>query len=118
VDEYLMSRPCDYFYKSIVFLLFDILLWFKLFLDGHQNVEENKVLWEPIIKNEYQTPMIGEIKQDANGNYYYKDAIFAYLQIHGKCEIGSKVKVIEIIENTKSTKNDYPNFISKFQIIS
>lgn len=45
VDEYLKSVQSDFFYRSSLFLLFDILMWFKDFTDNHKDVSENKKLW-------------------------------------------------------------------------
>lgn len=46
VDEYLQHNNSDFLYKSTIYLLFDILMWFKQFIDNHSDVEENRVLWE------------------------------------------------------------------------
>jgi hypothetical protein len=45
VDEYLKNVSNDYLYRSCIFLLFDILIWFKDFIDSHPNVRENKGLY-------------------------------------------------------------------------
>lgn len=46
VDEYLQNNNTDFLYKSTVYLLFDILVWFKDFIDENGNSEANKMLWE------------------------------------------------------------------------
>lgn len=46
VDEYLQINSSDFLYKSTVYLLFDILIWFKKFIDKHPDAEYNKKLWE------------------------------------------------------------------------
>lgn len=46
VDEYLQNNNTDFLYKSTVYLLFDILIWFKEFIDSNSNLDGNKMLWE------------------------------------------------------------------------
>lgn len=46
VDEYLQNNSCDFLYKSTVYLLFDILMWFKDFIDNNPDVDENRKLWK------------------------------------------------------------------------
>jgi hypothetical protein len=48
VDKYLISAKSDYFYRSCIFLLFDILLWFKELVDNHPEPSENKKFWREI----------------------------------------------------------------------
>lgn len=45
IGKYLPNSNSDYLYRSTIYLLFDVLLWFKDFIDGHLDVEENKRLW-------------------------------------------------------------------------
>jgi hypothetical protein len=45
VDDYVKTSSNDYLYRSTAFLLFDVLSWFKEFVDGHENVESNQRLW-------------------------------------------------------------------------
>lgn len=52
VDEYLKSNKSDFLYKSSVYLLFDILAWFRNFIDNHDDVESNKTFWQKITDND------------------------------------------------------------------
>ncbi len=54
VDSYVKSSGSDYLYRSAVLGLFEILVWFKTFLDNHSDIEENLKLWEEI---EVNTPV-------------------------------------------------------------
>lgn len=47
VDDYLKSASSDYLYRSCVYLVFDILLWAKTFIDENLNIPENKMLLNP-----------------------------------------------------------------------
>ncbi len=46
IDQYLKGAQSDYLYRSCVYLLFDMLLWFKDYIDSHGNCELNKSLWK------------------------------------------------------------------------
>lgn len=46
VSEYLKDSNSDFLYRSSVYLLFDILSWFKDFIDTHDKIEENEKLWK------------------------------------------------------------------------
>lgn len=45
VDQYLKSTHSDYLYRSCVYLLFDLLIWFKDFIISHEDKALNKNLW-------------------------------------------------------------------------
>lgn len=46
VDQYLRSTQTDYLYRSCVYLLFDILIWFKDLVYSNKDVEVNKSRWK------------------------------------------------------------------------
>lgn len=46
VDQYIKSMQSDYLYRSCVFLLFDLLLWFKDFMEKNPDKETNKTRWK------------------------------------------------------------------------
>lgn len=52
VDQYLISAKSDYLYKSCVFLLFDLLLWFKDFITTNNDIEVNKSRWKNKLNND------------------------------------------------------------------
>lgn len=45
-DEYLSKSPNKYLYVSTIFLLFDLLSYFKLYFDTHQDKIANQSLWK------------------------------------------------------------------------
>lgn len=45
VDSYMKNKGDDNLYRSSVYLLFDILLWFKEFYKNNQDLELNKLKW-------------------------------------------------------------------------
>lgn len=46
VDAYIKSSKSDYFYRSCIFLLFDLILWFKEFLPANSDIALNKTGWK------------------------------------------------------------------------
>lgn len=46
VDRYLKSAQSDYLYRSCVYLLFDLLLWFKDFMANNGDKDTNKNRWK------------------------------------------------------------------------
>tara|TARA_B110000240_G_scaffold174806_1_gene201530 strand:- start:1571 stop:2737 length:1167 start_codon:yes stop_codon:yes gene_type:complete len=48
VDRYIKNSQSDYFIRSNIYLLFDILLWFKEHIKNNQDVELNKKKWNLI----------------------------------------------------------------------
>jgi hypothetical protein len=46
VDQYLKNAPSDYFYRSCVYLLFDLLLWFKALMEHNLDKDANKARWQ------------------------------------------------------------------------
>ena len=49
VDQYLKNAQSDYMYRSCVYLLFDILLWFKHFMQNNGDIDTNKAQWKTIL---------------------------------------------------------------------
>ena len=48
VDKYIKDSQSDYFFRSSVFLLFDLLLWFKDFIIDNSDKSINESKWETI----------------------------------------------------------------------
>lgn len=48
--QYFKGLNNDYLYKSCIYSFFDIIVWFKNFIDQNSNADENSKLWE---KNVY-----------------------------------------------------------------
>lgn len=59
VDIYLKNSQSDYFYRSVIFLLFDLLIWFKDFINQNQDIVRNKGRWE--IKPDFNECIEGTI---------------------------------------------------------
>lgn len=53
VDQYLKNAQSDFLYRSIVYLLFDLLLWFKQFIKDNKDTNINKSRWKSKVINEH-----------------------------------------------------------------
>lgn len=51
VDQYLKNAQSDFLYRSCAYLLFDVLLWFKDYLDHNGDKAINKSRWKCKIEN-------------------------------------------------------------------
>lgn len=58
VDEYMQQSPNDYLFKSCLYLLFDIIIWYKNLVNQYRNPEFNKILWKTREKSE---PVSGKV---------------------------------------------------------
>ena len=115
VDEHLLESNTSYLYKASVFQLFEILEWFKNFIDNNQSVEANQSRWE---KNEEEEMIIAELQQDESNNYFFEDYVFNYNHVHGIYELGDSIGIKKVISNTSyRTKDLYPHFVVEFEKI-
>ena len=62
VDKYLFKSSSDYLYKSCLYCLFDIIVWFKEYMDNNSNEEENKNKWE-----RKESWILGKVQKIENG---------------------------------------------------
>ena len=67
VDQYLKSAQSDYLYRSCVYLLFDILMWFKDFVAANNDPEINKSHWRS--KLNYGDWISGTVTRIAENGY-------------------------------------------------
>lgn len=53
VDQYLKSAQSDYLYRSCVYLLFDLLIWFKELMQNNTCADDNKARWKTLVNDEW-----------------------------------------------------------------
>jgi hypothetical protein len=103
-DQYIQSANSDYLYRSCIFLVFDILLWFKSFVDKNPDVEINKKLWR-----EKELPG-GIIEQDDSKNFFC-DKYLLNKSLMENFKIGDSIVITKESENIKPyTMKTYPKF--------
>ncbi len=127
LTAYWKEIDTPYLLYSIAFMLCDILFWFDKYSNEHPDIEENKKLWEVLDLNDseqrddYLTELqdtykgyVGVVEQDGGGNFHVGDCILPY---KNHPPVGYKIRLLKVIENEKSTKNLYPVFAVKFDVL-
>jgi hypothetical protein len=114
VDEYIQLNQSDYLFKSCVYLLFDVIIWYKNLTNKYTDIDENKKKWISKI-NQSSLNLIGKLKQDSDNRYFIGQYIFQYDKVHGIYKIDDEIEIIQAIENIKSTNTKYPFFVVKFK---
>lgn len=113
VDEYIQENESGYLFKSCIYLLFDLIIWYKNLSAKYPDLDENKKKW--ITEAAQEINIIGQLKQDSDNNYFIDQYIFQSSKVHGIYEIDDKIEIIKAIENTNRFKNQYPFFVIKFK---
>ena len=114
IVQYFKGLNNDYLYKSCIYSFFDIIVWFKKFIEQNPNAEENLKLWKKI---DIEANIIhkGIIEQDSDGNFYCNQYILKYQYTIENFKLGDEIMITEILQNlTERTKEKYPQFASKF----
>jgi hypothetical protein len=76
VDHYLKSAQSDYLYRSCVYLMFDLLLWFKEFMKNNPDKETNKNLWKSKVSNgDWITGRVTRIAENGWGTFQPDNAL-------------------------------------------
>jgi hypothetical protein len=112
--QYSKAVNNDYFYKSSIYAFFDIIVWFKNFIDQNSDKEENLKLWK---KKDLDATFImkGIIEQDKDRNFYCGSYILSYTYVSTHFKLGDEIIITETsANNTEKTKEIYPLFGTKF----
>lgn len=117
VDQHVKLIQTHYLYKSVVYQLIEILVWYKKYADENQDKEVNKSKWKRII-SESNESYEGEIQQDSQRNYYCGEFLLSFKLVESNYCIGDRVRITDSSINSQSkTKDMYPKFATKFSKI-
>jgi len=76
VDQYLKTAQSDFLYRSCVFLLFDLLLWFKEFMENNPDKDANKARWKiKVINGDWITGKVTRIAENGWGTFLPENGI-------------------------------------------
>lgn len=68
VDNYMKNCKSDYFFRSCVFLLFDLILWFNELVSNNRDIDVNKAKWSSkVIEVEWISGRIKRIAENGWG---------------------------------------------------
>jgi len=117
VDQYLKTAQSDYLYRSCVFLLFDLLIWNKDFIDKNSDKEINKARWKKAMSTgDWIRGTITRIAENGWGTFQPDDA-HATLSILPKMvsdhSLNEKDIIKVIVEPSPDGKKTYIKAISK-----
>jgi hypothetical protein len=115
VKEYLETSNTKYLFKSSLFQLMDILIWFKKFILIHHNIDENKKLWTIINNEGWIKGKVFRIADNGFGTFK------AHISETTATIIPSKVKELNLSENQEievllKIENNIKNIILNFRI--
>lgn len=115
VDEYIQSNGSGYLFKSSIYLLFDLIIWYNNLSEKYPDPDENRKKWE--IKSVQKINLIGKLKQDSDNHYHINQYIFQYNKMHGIFKIDDEMEILTAVENTNSNTKQYPFFVTNFKKI-
>ena len=98
VDQYLKSAKSDYLYRSCVYLLFDLLLWFKEFTLNNADNNPNKVLWQSKVTNgDWISGKVTRIAENGWGTFQ-PDNVHSTISIPPKMVSGNQLNESDSIK--------------------
>lgn len=115
VEDYVSSQANNYFFKSCLYSVLDMLSSFNILFEKFDNLELPDQKWRELLAtNLYQ----GKIEQDEDNNYFCGDYILSYNYVQQQnLQIGQDIIVTTEKENTSRTKTKYPKFAVTFELI-
>ena len=118
-DEYLKSSQTDYLIRSSIFLLFDILSWFKNYFDNNKDFNINISRYESLYSDNDSNVIVATIEQDVHRNYHCDDIILTYKIVNeNNYKIGDEIRITQIAINTnEKTRLLYPKSALKTEKI-
>ena len=111
-EPYTISVPAkDLFFGYALQILY-LISYLGNYIDAHQDVKANLSMANNLL-SKYRN-YTGTIRQDSSGNFYVDDCLLSFNSFH---PVGRKATIIKAIMNEKPTKNLYPLFALKFELV-
>ena len=99
VNNFVKGNQTPYLFSSCLYLLMDILIWFKDFMDRNPDPEKNQELWEKLQTGSPDNITIkteGIVEQDEHNNYYCGDILLTYAAVQKMgLKKGARVKILK-----------------------
>jgi succinate dehydrogenase hydrophobic anchor subunit len=105
IDDYIHKHQSDYLFKSCIYLLFEIIVWYKRLIQEFSDPEVNMSLWTAP-----DTALLGKgtLKQDSLGNFYCNGLLVTYTEFRDRgYSLGDELEVLEIRENGNAKSKVY-----------
>jgi len=70
VDNYLKATQSDFLYRSCVYLLFDLLIWFKEFMENNSDNDTNEARWKrKVCIGDWITGTVSRVAENGWGTF-------------------------------------------------
>ncbi len=101
IDSFVTEVNSSYLLLSCTYQLFDVLLWFKAFIDKNEDIESNRSRIKKVNAGTEAEILIGFIEQDELKNYHCGEILITYKHIKEmNYQVGDKIRVIKIVTNS------------------
>ena len=117
VNNFVNGNKTPYLFSSCMYMLMDVLIWFKGFIDKNPDPEKNKLLWE---RKPIETPdgnnitTEGIVEQDAQNNYHCNNILLTYKMVKEKgLEKGARVRILKYGSNTNDRTKIFFQYYAK-----
>jgi hypothetical protein len=114
IDSFIKGQATGFLFKSVVFMLLEVLVWSKDYFEKHTDQEQNKNI--ATLDPEQSSIREGAIQKDIEGNYYCEDVLLSYTFIkNNNFKEGDQIKLLKIADNTHPrTMQIYTKFAVSF----
>lgn len=114
-DDFILHNKTPYLYRSSVNQICDVLIWFKSFVDEHQDIEVNKTLYnkidniESVEKNDWIIGEVYEIGHTGWGKFISRCgkidlSIPEYMMGQNNLKVASQIQILTKPGNNKHIK--------------
>ncbi len=116
VDEHVRLVHSPYLLYATVYMLLDVLLWFKIFVDERAQLEDDAPLFEAVLAGTVGASLYtGALERDGYGNYHCGEYSITPNQIMDRYVIGDMLAISIANENTSMrNRHLYPKFATRF----
>ncbi|NLR94432.1 MULTISPECIES: response regulator [Flammeovirga] len=107
LDGHLELNTQNYLLKGVLYQLFDVLCWFKSFIDTHPQANN----WKEVVSQNYK----GIIEKDQFGNYHCGEFLLNKRFVYDHNKEGDEIEVTQFEKNTSpTTRKRYPYFVKYY----
>ena len=101
MDDYIQENQSGYLFKSCIYLLFDLIIWYKNLSRQYPDISENTQKYRLIYNGSNANVVEGIIQKD-NINYYNCEGVFIPNKLITELglKIGDEIRIINPANNT------------------
>ncbi len=100
VDDYIQENQSGYLFKSCIYLLFDLIIWYKNLSRQYPDISENTQKYRLIDNGSNANIVDGILQQDNSNNYNCEGVLIPYKLItEFELKIGDQIRIINSADN-------------------